>query len=69
MSLSQMKKVEPIRDREWVFPWGKWRGTSLDEVITDDPDYILWLQSNTDMDFHADIIDECKRVEYWTGQD
>jgi len=49
---------ETIRDRNWIMPFGKFKGTALSEIIENDPQYIEWLVSNTDLDFHSDIMDE-----------
>lgn len=54
----QQFKEEPIRDKTWVFPFGKYRGFSLDDVIYADPLYVLWAARNTTLDFHSSIIDE-----------
>lgn len=66
---------ETIRDRNWIMPFGKFKGTSLSEIIENDPQYIVWLQGNTDLDFHSDIMDEIETdprdlngypdIDYW----
>jgi len=53
-------KKETISDKAWVFPFGKNQGESLQDVLDTDPDYVLWMAENTDLDFHADIIDEAE---------
>lgn len=67
MSLKEIYGInsEPIRDRSWVFPFGKHKGTTLEEVITHDPSYIEWAQANTSLDFHSDIMDELEESEQW----
>lgn len=55
--------TEPIRDRNWIMPWGKHKGTPLSELIEHDPQYIEWLQHNTDLDFHSDVLDEVYGIE------
>lgn len=50
--------TEPIRDKNWVMPFGKHKGTPLHELMVHDPGYIQWLQNNTSLDFHSDIMDE-----------
>jgi uncharacterized protein (DUF3820 family) len=55
---------DPIRDRNWVMPFGKHKGTPLHEIINHDPDYIEWLANNTDLDFHSDIMNDLIPPDY-----
>lgn len=58
MSRSNHKRPgEVIRDPNWTFPWGKWKGETLCEVLWCDPGYIEWLMANTDFDVHQDLLD------------
>lgn len=69
MSLKDIYRQEPIRDRNFVMPFGKYVGTPLHEIIENDPQYILWLQNGDGIEFHSDIIDEVEREEpdSWNG--
>ncbi len=62
MSFRDIYKREPIRDLKWIIPFGKWQGTALEDVIEHDSQYIVWLLNNTDLDFHADILDLAERT-------
>ncbi|MGYP001338022402 len=53
-------KRETIRDRNWVMPFGKFKGLALSEIIENDPQYLVWLVDNTDLDFHSEIMDEAQ---------
>lgn len=57
MSRSNRKQREVIRDPAWKFPWGKWKGERIDEVMFNDPKYIEWLITTTDVDIHQDLFD------------
>jgi hypothetical protein len=61
MSLKEIYKRPPIRDLQWVFPFGKFKGLSLNEVMDIDPDYINFLQSKDICDFHDDIFHELEK--------
>lgn len=59
MSRSTQKQPrEPIRDINYVFTFGRWKGVGLQEVYSDAPDYIAWLIENTDFEIHADLLDK-----------
>lgn len=51
-------RKEPIRDTSYVLNFGRWKGHSLADVIKEDPHYVTWLSESTDLDIHADIVDE-----------
>lgn len=57
---------EPVRDKSFVMPFGKWQGIEIGEVMQDDPDYLMWLVENTDFDIHADLMDEMETtLDHW----
>lgn len=69
MTLKEIYQIkrETIRDRNWIMPFGKFKGTPLSEIIENDPQYLIWLVDNTDLDFHSEIMDEIEsgpRDEY-----
>lgn len=39
-------KVKPTLDMEDKFPFGKYRGETVESVLDDDPQYILWWDEN-----------------------
>ncbi len=60
MSRSNQKQEqrEPIRDPNYKFTWGKYKGNILSEVIACDRQYIDWLMENTDFDVHCDLLED-----------
>lgn len=63
-SFKDIYKREPIRDRNFVMPFGKYEGRTLEFVMEHDPQYILWLQSGNGIEFHSDIMDEIEADEF-----
>ncbi len=57
-SNQQPDRREPIRDRNFVMPFGKYKGESIADLLFDDPAYLEWLHKNTDFELHADLLDE-----------
>lgn len=57
-----MPRREPIRDRDFVMPFGKFQGISIGDLIHAKPDYLLWLHNNTDFELHADLLDEIEEA-------
>lgn len=61
MSLSNKQheiRREPIRDPEWVFPFGKHKDEKIGEVLDYDYHYVEWLMENLpDFDVHSDLLD------------
>lgn len=54
----QRVRREPVRDRDFVMPFGKYKGETIGDLIFDDPGYLEWLHKNTDFELHADLLDE-----------
>lgn len=52
---------EPIRDTSFVLPFGRWKGHTIADVLIEDPHYLTWLAENTDLDIHADILEEVEK--------
>lgn len=57
-SNQQPENNEPIRDPNWKFTFGKYKGNVLSEVIACDRQYINWLIDNTDFDVHCDLLED-----------
>ncbi len=63
MSLSKWRKIETISDRNYKIPFGAFKGKTIQEVLdSENPGYILWLNENTNLDFHYTILDEAEGV-------
>ena len=72
MSLSKWRKIETISDRNWKLPFGAFKNRTIQEVLdSENPGYILWLNENTELDFHHTILDEAdglasdNPVDWW----
>lgn len=65
MTLKEIYQIkrETIRDRNWIMPFGKFKGLALSEIIKNDPQYLVWLVDNTDLDFHSEIMDEVENAK------
>lgn len=53
---------EPISDPNGVMPLGKYKGQKIQEIIDNDPQYICWMNENTDIDFHWAILDAAEKA-------
>ncbi len=62
MSRSTQKKNNVITDRNTVLTFGKWKGSSIDELLLDDPQYLLWLAENTEFDLHYSLVEEAEEM-------
>jgi len=60
MSRSNQRKREPIIDRHAVLQFGKWKGSTIDELLLDAPDYLVWLHENTDFELGCELLDEAE---------
>lgn len=65
MSLSsQPKKTEPITDRNHRMTFGKWKGRTIDEVLFDEPTYLVWMHNTLDnFELSAELLDEAEGVD------
>lgn len=61
MSRSTNTPSPTITDRKYVLRFGKYAGNDVQDILDNDPLYIDWLQSNTDMDFAWDILEEARQ--------
>lgn len=52
---------EPISDRRHVLIFGKFAGETVQDILDNDPGYIVWLQDNTENDFAWDILEEARK--------
>lgn len=60
MSRSNQRKREPITDRHTVLQFGKWKGSTIDELLLDAPDYLVWLHETTDFELGCELLDEAE---------
>lgn len=38
-------------------PFGKYRGETIEDIIEVDPDYLVWVTENTDLELHAALME------------
>ena len=60
MSRSKQRKTAPITDRHTVLQFGKWKGSTIDELLLDAPDYLVWLHENTDFELGCELLEEAE---------
>lgn len=58
----ELPKREPIRDKDFLMPFGKYKDISIGDLIYAKPGYLLWLHNNTDFELHADLLDEVEKA-------
>lgn len=61
MNYKDVYRRPPITDREWVMPFGKHKGQTIEYILDVEPWYITWLQENTDLDFDHTIIEDANK--------
>ena len=42
--------------------FGKHKGTEIEEILDDDPEYLKWAAENTDTEFDAEVMDKISRI-------
>jgi len=62
MSRSQQQPYEcrSITDRSALVGFGKFSQETVQDVLDNDPAYILWLDENTDIDIASNILTEAQ---------
>ena len=51
------RQSTPTRGLQYTFRSGKYQGKTAKEVAENDPNYLLWLANNTDLDFDHSVIE------------
>lgn len=60
MSRSKQIKRNIVTDRNTVLTFGKWKGASIDELLLDDPQYLVWLHNNTEFELGHELLEEAE---------
>lgn len=58
-STPQVKR-QPITDRQFVMPFGKWKGETIEHLLVDDPQYLVWLHKNTEFELGHELLEEAE---------
>lgn len=56
-----------ISDVEYVFTFGKHKGEKLEDIISDDPSYVVWLDDEGILKFSDKIYQEAQSYDYDDG--
>lgn len=51
---------QTINDKQFVMPFGKFKGKTIEFILDCEPWYISWLNEKTDLDFDHKILDEAE---------
>ena len=43
-------------------PFGKYKGTEIEEVLSDDPSYLKWMAENTDIKFDDEVLEKVEKI-------
>lgn len=60
MNYKDVYRRPTITDKQFVLPFGKYKGQTVEYVLDVAPWYIVWLQTNTDMDFDHIILEHAE---------
>lgn len=56
---TDLRRSEPIRDRDYCIPFGRFKGCSIADIIHAKPDYLKWLHEKSEtFELHADLLEE-----------
>lgn len=57
-----MQQVKPkktkVTDLGYVFKFGKYKGETVEDILVDDPSYIIWIADKRIMDFSTEIYNQ-----------
>ncbi len=71
-SFRDVYRQKPIDSKDYVMPFGKYKGKTIKEVIEGwcDAQYLVWLHENSDgFELSANLLEECEGYEYPAGGD
>lgn len=61
---SKPPEQKVINSTSYVFSFGKYKGMNIEMVLKIQPDYILWMQDNSLLDFDHKIIDLAEDTKF-----
>ena len=62
MKRAKRKKLSaPICSADWVMPFGKYRGKTLEQISDTDPGYIMWLADENVLQIEREFLDAVRR--------
>jgi hypothetical protein len=57
---------EPVTDKNFVMPFGKYRGWSIEMLLESNAAYLVWLHNNTDFELCDDLLEEAETAPIQT---
>lgn len=62
MSRSQphIERREPITDRNKVIGFGRYKAETIQDILDNDPQYLVWLHENTDFELGHELLEEAE---------
>jgi len=49
-------------DMDDLMPFGKYKGTEIEEIIEDDPQYMVWAVENMSIQFSEEVLEIVGRI-------
>lgn len=63
MDLSQFNEdTYPPLTMESLMPFGKYEGEQIEDLLVDQPEYLIWLRDNTDTVFDEEVSEKLSRL-------
>lgn len=59
-SQPQLEHKRSITDRKALIGFGKYRRETVQDILDNAPQYLLWLDANTDVEIASDILSEAE---------
>ena len=51
-----------IYDMDDDMPFGKYKGHTIEDILIDDPDYMVWVAENTDLDLTNEVQERIAKI-------
>jgi|GEM_PF-3387004 len=51
---------QPITDRKHVIGFGRYKRETVQDVLDNDPQYLVWLHENTDFELSYELLEEAE---------
>jgi hypothetical protein len=56
----QIECREPITDRKQLIGFGKYKAETIQDILDNDPQYLVWLHENTDFELGHELLEEAE---------
>lgn len=51
---------EPVTDVNHVMTFGRYRGDTVQDILDNDPHYLVWVHSNTDFELGHELLEQAE---------